>query len=246
VIRTVERFVGVDGILWAVRFFRRILLLSQATAVSILDVVPLRLVPSTWNTWADSHRTAAAQASQLTLTKSWLDALFDVHGHQVFSLGLFNADPHPGNILVIEEEDGVPSTKLGLIDYGQCKRLTPDEQVRIARLVISVAENESDDYVAAAFRALGIKTKNDSTEFLANFARLMFGPMKQEHLHHSWHIRLHELDRVQYFPKELSMVYRTSLLLRGLGISLQMNYSISNEWKYHAQQAIQRNQLATS
>ena len=149
-------------------------------------------------------------------------------------------DPHPGNILVIEEEDGKPSTRLGLIDYGQCKHLKPDEQYKVARLILSVANNEPDASIAAAFRDMNVKTSNDSTEFLAKFARLMFGKLKPEHLSHDWHKKLHKQDKVLYFPKELSMVYRTSLLLRGLAISLQINTSIGDQWREHAQKAVER------
>jgi hypothetical protein len=106
--------------------------------------------------------------------------------------------------------------------------------------VLSVANNEPDSAVAQAFRELGITTKNDSTEFLAAMGRLMFGPFKPQHLDHSWHRKLHQQDRVLYFPKELSMVYRTSLLLRGLAVSLQLNYSIGEQWKHHAQAAVDR------
>ena len=238
--RIFSRVVGFDSILWAIRATRRVLLWSQAGAVVCIQSVPQAFVSESWVEWADVHQTAAAQAQRLSLTAAWIDALFDVHGHQVFSLGAFNADPHPGNILVIEEEDGKPSTRLGLIDYGQCKHLKPDEQYKVARLILSVANNESDASIAAAFRDLKIKTSNDSTKFLANFARLMFGKFKPEHMSHDWHKKLHKQDKVLYFPKELSMVYRTSLLLRGLAISLQINTSIGEQWREHAQKAVER------
>jgi aarF domain-containing kinase len=144
-------------------------------------------------------------------------------------------------LVIEEEEDDTPSTRLGLIDYGQCKRLTPREQVQVAQLVLAVANKESDQAVATAFRNLNISTRNDSTEFLANFGRLMFGPLLPKYMDHDWHRKLHHQDQVLYFPKELSMVYRTSLLLRGLAVSLQLNYSVGDTWKGHAQQAIDRN-----
>ena len=127
-----------------------------------------------------------------------------------------------------------------MIDFGQCKRLTSDEQRRLATLILSVANNETDDQVANALRSLNIQTKNDSTYFLAEFARLMFGPFQPHHMDHGWHRKLHELDRVVYFPTELSMVYRTSLLLRGLAISLQVNPSVAQQWRHHAEAAIQK------
>lgn len=239
----VGQVVGVDTILWLVRLTRRVLLSSTAAAVSTIRVAA-PILPSNWSTWADAHQTASEQGARLALTESWIDALFDVHGHQIFNLGLFNADPHPGNILVLDEADKSPSTRLGLIDFGQCKRLTPSEQVKVARLVVSVANAESNETVAAAFRDLGVRTKNDSTEFLADFARLMFGPIQPKHMDHGWHQKLHNLDRLLYFPQELSMVYRTSLLLRGLSLSLQINTSIAEKWRHHAQEAIDRNSIS--
>ena len=45
-----------------------------------------------------------------------------VHGHQIFFDGLFNGDCHPGNVLLLE------SGKVGLIDYGQAKRLSVEDR----------------------------------------------------------------------------------------------------------------------
>jgi hypothetical protein len=41
-----------------------------------------------------------------------------------------------------------------------------------------------------------------------------------------------------YFPNELSMVYRTSMLLRGLAMSFQINVSVGEQWRDHALAAI--------
>ena len=256
---------GVDSLLWFVRIYRRLFLWRTMSTVSTIQTlssssVTKSVVPKSWEEWAEAHQTATKQARRLKLTESWIHALFDVHGHQIFNLGLFNADPHPGNILIIEEDEDdrtqhqsqqgkiklpassphkiYPNAQLGLIDYGQCKRLTPQERVSVARLVLSVANDLPDHEIASAFRNLGIRTTNDSTEFLADFARLMFGKLKPEHLSHKWHTRLHEMDKILYFPNELSMVYRTSLLLRGLGMWLQVNCSVGEEWKKHAQDSI--------
>ena len=158
----------------------------------------------------------------------------------LFLQRLFNADPHPGNLLIVQDESKQSlEPKIGLIDFGQCKRLTPEERVKVARLLLSVADNAPDDKIASYFRDLGIQTQNDSTRVLADFARLMFGSFKPEHLDHSWHRELHKEDKVLYFPNELSMVYRTSLLLRGLAMTLQLNVAIGEHWRHHAQSAIE-------
>ena len=232
---TVTRLIDIDSILWAVRAGKKVLLWYQAAFVTTIQTMPKNLVPLNWQEWSEKHQYAAEQARTLGEIDSWCRALFDVHGHQIFNLGLFNADPHPGNILI-----DVKQKQIGLIDYGQVKRLTAEEQVKVARLILSVANNEPDENIARAFRDMNIITKNDSTEFLATFGKLMFGKFKPEYLQHSFHKKLHATDRILYFPKELSMVYRTSLLLRGLGVSLQLNYSVGDEWKDHAQECVDR------
>ncbi len=56
-----------------------------------------------------------------------IDTLLRVHGHEIFVDGFFNADPHPGNILLC------PDGRLGLIDYGQvCVRV----YTRVLQLVL--------------------------------------------------------------------------------------------------------------
>ena len=241
------RFIGVDSIFWSIRFTQRVILWTQVTLVRIINSTPNLLTPAKWDDWAKGHEINTSEIERISMTKKWIDALFDVHGHQIFNLGRFNADPHPGNLLVIEDKNKTTSSltknvaKLGLIDFGQCKQLNNEEQVAISKLILAVANKQSNGHIANAFRELGIKTKNDSTDFLANFARLMFGEFQVEYLDHSWHAKLHKSDKVLYFPKELSMVYRTSLLLRGLAMSLQINCSVSDQWKHHAQQTLDRN-----
>lgn len=134
--------------------------------------------------------------------------------------------------------------KIGLIDYGQVKRLNVEERVKVARLILSIADNESDESIANNFRNLGILTKKNSTRFLAEFGKLMFGSFEAKHLDHNWHRELHEEDRVLYFPNELSMVYRTALLLRGLAMSLQLNPSVGEEWRRHANETIKLHDVA--
>lgn len=250
----VESIVGVDNILFFVRLVRRALLWSTAVAVQSIQLASRAsptVIPISQDLleWAKNHENAASQAELMNWTSDAIDALFDVHGYQIFNQGLFNADAHPGNILVIQNNDKYSSSKgiqrwsksrpkLGLIDYGQCKRLDIEERRRVARLVIGVANDESDEQIASYCRDLGFKTKNDSTKFLSTFARLMFGKFRSEHLKPAWHRALREEDDIVYFPNELSMVYRTSMLLRGLAMSFQLNVSVGEKWREHAENAL--------
>lgn len=261
-----SNFVSVDFLFSLVRLGRRIALWSQHCTVRAIQLAA-PIVPNDWKAWADSKQNVMLQSSRLDWTEDAVNALIDVHGYQILNQvsgtpvlawcccdtflltnnmlycrvqGLFNADPHPGNILLDFPADTNTKPTLGLIDYGQCKRLTPEERIKVANLILSIAEKESDAIIAEHFRSMGIKTKNDSSRFLADFGRLMFGSFEAKHLDRNWHKELHKEDRVLYFPNELSMVYRTALLLRGLAMSLQFNPSVSVMWKHHAIEAIKQ------
>jgi predicted unusual protein kinase regulating ubiquinone biosynthesis (AarF/ABC1/UbiB family) len=47
------------------------------------------------------------------------------YARQVFVDGLFHADPHPGNLFVIDEPDAVVRPRLLFVDFGLSKRLDP-------------------------------------------------------------------------------------------------------------------------
>lgn len=168
----VSKWIGVDSIFSIVRLARKLLLWSRVAAVSSIRAAStLSIVPEEWEKWATEHENAALQVARLDWTHEAVYALLDVHGYQILNQGLFNADPHPGNLLVVQEAGSKIDPKIGLIDFGQCKRLTPEERVKVARLLLSVADNASDETIASHFRDLGIQTSNDSTHFLASFAR---------------------------------------------------------------------------
>ena len=83
-----------------------------------------------------------------------LHTLIQVHGTQMLLDGVYNADPHPGNVIVME--DG----RLGLIDYGMVGRLGPAERRSIANVVLALArggeagkQEVAEMYWEAGYRA---------------------------------------------------------------------------------------------
>lgn len=100
--------------------------------------------------------------------QKYVDLLVDVQGHQMLSLGIFNGDPHPGNLLVLT--DG----KLGLIDFGQTKRISEEERLGVARVVAAIGDHSSDRLIADSMRQLGFCTKFNKDNVLAQYATLFF------------------------------------------------------------------------
>lgn len=97
-----------------------------------------------------------------------INLLVDVQGYQMLHAGVFQGDPHPGNVLKLR--DG----QLGLIDYGQTKYINADERRRISGIVQALANGASAEVISKAMRELGFRTKLDDDAVLAKHAALFF------------------------------------------------------------------------
>ena len=84
-----------------------------------------------------------------------------IHGHEVLVDGYFNGDCHPGNILLLRDDYGNPS--LGLIDYGQVKKLSKETRLLFAKLIIALDKDDKEEIVNLMKEA-GMKTKNMDPE----------------------------------------------------------------------------------
>ena len=62
--------------------------------------------------------------------------LVDCYIRQVFDLGLFHADPHPGNILI------EPPGRVGLIDFGQVGRINDELMTQLVVIIYACVSNE--------------------------------------------------------------------------------------------------------
>jgi len=186
-------------------------------------------------------RSAGSATIKTHELRSALHLLLDAHGYQLFFCPLFNADPHPGNILML------PDGKVGLIDFGQCKRLSFEEKVGIARLIKAVSQPkspEADQEVAAAFEATGVRTKNGNRDFLALLPRLMFSRMQAEWFESGTLKEVLRQDKVLEIPIHMVMAYRTAILLRGLCLVLQENASVAEAWTPYAEKWLAENIVA--
>jgi aarF domain-containing kinase len=65
-----------------------------------------------------------------------LKRIVHIHGVQLLLDGVYNADPHPGNVIV--QADGT----LGLIDYGMVGRLSLEDRLQVAQVVVALAERD--------------------------------------------------------------------------------------------------------
>jgi len=183
------------------------------------------------------YETAVAPMNHVRI----VDELLDVHGFQIFELGVFNGDCHPGNILV--DPDG----SLILIDYGQVKSLLPKERYDLARMVLAVCSDDPARIVSEWSR-LGFKTKNNDPWVIERTARLFFEDdtnvqLRQRKDGTVMNIQqsleyLQEIDPTESFPEFSFMAIRVAMLLRGLASHLGLSRNVAHAWKPHAEKAV--------
>jgi predicted unusual protein kinase regulating ubiquinone biosynthesis (AarF/ABC1/UbiB family) len=94
--------------------------------------------------------------------------LSDVFAQMILVHGFFHGDPHPGNILV------QPGGRLVLLDFGLAKALPDGFRRGMLDLTLAIMRGDPRA-VAAGFRALGFRTRDDSDDTLAVLGEAFLG-----------------------------------------------------------------------
>jgi len=168
-----------------------------------------------------------------------IDDLLYIHGHQVLVDGVFNGDPHPGNILLLGVKEGKP--QLGLIDYGQVKTLSREERLVFCRLILALADDDKDA-VVKALKEAGYKSQKMDEDIMYTYARVAYDE-DNETLTQGKHIQLfmeqlHDSDPVEHLPQQYILASRVSILLRGLGHAVHQSRSVAKAWRPIAEKVL--------
>lgn len=158
-----------------------------------------------------------------------------VHGHEIMVDGAFNGDPHPGNILLLD--DG----RLGLIDYGQVKRIPDEVRIAYAKLIIALADEDKVEAVKV-MRQMGYRTKymkDDVTYLLGKFwndnnSREVVGDMNPQ-VFIDW---CEAEDPVIEVPQDVIMPGRVAFLLRAVGNAFGIDLSMAKLWRPIAEKVL--------
>jgi predicted unusual protein kinase regulating ubiquinone biosynthesis (AarF/ABC1/UbiB family) len=92
-----------------------------------------------------------------TLVEAWCE--------QVLVHGFFQADPHPGNLLV------EPNGRLVLLDFGLSKELPPEFRAKSLALVLALLRRDPEE-MAGVLEELGFAARDGSRAALVSLARV--------------------------------------------------------------------------
>jgi len=163
-----------------------------------------------------------------------LNALTFSFGRNILETGFFHADPHPGNIFVLENGD------IGLIDFGQVKQISGRSRETLAKVMIALDERVGDDRpedlerIGKLALELGVKlVDNAQDEAPAAVAMWLFDgstkvlPGGYDLGELSPNSPVKELES---FPQDLVLVGRSSILIKGISDRLNIPWSLAKEW----------------
>src|SRR4029079_5946043 len=104
---------------------------------------------------ADLDLTARAPEQRRELAYRMTDAWMTM----IFRHGFFHGDPHPANILLLD--DG----RIGLVDFGLAGRLTDEDMTRLTRLFVDAA-TENVEALPRRLAELGLRYPKEREEEL--------------------------------------------------------------------------------
>lgn len=77
-----------------------------------------------------------------------VEGLAKAYAKQVFVDGLFHADPHPGNLFVLDEPEATTQPRILFVDFGLCRRLSPALRSAMKRGIYAVLQRDLETFVA--------------------------------------------------------------------------------------------------
>lgn len=181
--------------------------------------------------------TDKAATKQLGLDRSQLARqVVEIYCQQIFTDGIYHADPHPGNLLVRTEEDGAPP-KIVFLDFGAVAEIPANVRAGIAELIQGALTRDTRRIVGA-MKQMGFVARGANEQMFEqvieyfhdrfqenvqldslNLKDIKFDPQKGlESVAdlRKMDISLRELSQNFHVPKEIIVLERTLLLLMGL------------------------------
>lgn len=199
-----------------------------------------RLHNFTVGLWPGAPKKVIEKKSSLPINHAkMIDDILFIHGHEIMVDGYFNGDPHPGNILLLREADGTP--QIGLIDYGQVKRLTKETRHLFARLIVALDDDNKTE-VVRLMKEAGMRTKKMDPDVIYLYAKVSYDEINDKLLNGK-HIQLfmedlESRDPIVQLPTDLLMASRCSILLRGLAQALHQNRRVAKAWRPIAEKVL--------
>jgi ubiquinone biosynthesis protein len=151
------------------------------------------------------------------------DSLLRTFLEQMLQDGVFHADPHPGNVMLLA--DG----RLALIDFGAAGRLDPVQQAALRDLMAGISRRDADTVAEAVLQVASLRRGVDVADFeraLARFMSTHLAPGSQPDA-----AMFNAMLRLMFeygitMPAEWSTFFRALIVLEGTLTTIAPGYSV--------------------
>jgi len=95
------------------------------------------------------------------------EELFHAYLEQILVIGVFHADPHPGNVFITDDH------RIALLDLGMVARIGPGMQEQLLKLLVAISEGQSDRAAEVSEKIGTAKEGFDQTQFRRRISELV-------------------------------------------------------------------------
>lgn len=198
---------------------RRVIVLERVDGIRIDDVAALDAAGY------DRHAIAVRSAKIIL--------------REVFELGLFHADPHPGNFVVL------PGGVIGAFDFGMVGRLDDATMQGLLRLLLAVVERDADRVIDGLGEAGVLRGRFDRPtlrreiqHLLDRYLGLSLAEIVLAQLVDDL-MRIVQRHRLR-FPTDLALLLKTLVMNEGVGRTLDPSFNMLEIARPYAQRALTR------
>jgi ubiquinone biosynthesis protein len=156
---------------------------------------------------------------------------------QVFDYGLFHGDPHPGNLMVLE------NGTICMLDYGMVGRLSEELKIQLTELLLALLQRDVDRIISQLLYAgelldeSNLKSlKRDLSEFIDDYYDILLQNIKVGKLLIDFIDILTEY-RIK-FPPDLLLLARALIAMEGLGRQLDPHFNMIDSIRPFAEKII--------
>ncbi|PPG86619.1 ABC1 kinase family protein [Rathayibacter rathayi] len=220
--------VAVPDVVWE-RTTRRVLTLEDVTAIKITDHAAL----------------LAAGIEPREVAPVFAAVMFD----QLFTIGYFHADPHPGNVFVTPTPGAELPWRLTFIDFGMMGEVPPSTRAGLRRMLIAAASRDGKGLVDAA-RTVGVllpsadsrELERALTQLFARFGGMGFAELREvdPREFRDFAVQFGDVVRALPFqlPENFLLVIRAMSLTSGVCSALDPAFNLWDSVEPYAQQLI--------
>ncbi|MES2504184.1 MAG: AarF/UbiB family protein [Myxococcota bacterium] len=179
-------------------------------------------------------RPISALVGEPELAEQMVELLLELEFHQVFSDGLFHADPHPGNILI------TPDNQIAFIDFGMMGKLARDHQERLLMILIALALKDPDTlarqliYLGNPDKRVNLQRFREAIRSLLDryvgraISSIEAGSLMADMLHAAMEFQIR-------LPKEFALLTKMSMTLEGIVRLLHPGLNVASRLAKHAE-----------